>query len=165
MRVKLAKSLGICTICTAHRSRSSSRACSCTSASYPSIQLHHPNLIPDLSGFSGTPHSSAFLHWCSLLLSTINSRPAESSFLGAFLPPGTVVWLFSASCLYPSSSSSYAHGMNSGSIGRNAQGRRNSNGLEGKGGTRSGWASSGPWPLYSSALLASLYLWSFKSAS
>jgi hypothetical protein len=128
-------------------------------------RINHLNLIPGPSGFSGTPHSSAFLRLSSLLLSIIDSRRGESSFLGAFPPLGTVVWPFSTSCLYPSSSSSYAHGTNGGSIGRNAQGRRNSSGLEGRGGTRSGLGSSGPWPRSSSALLASQYSSSLNSAS
>ena len=130
-----------------------------------SIRRRNRGLIPDPSGSSGTPHSSDFLRSSSLLLSTTDSQPGESSFLGAFPPLGTVVWLFSTSCLYPSSSSSYAHGTNGGSTGRNEQERRSSSGSEGRGGTRSGLGSSGPPPLSSSALLALQYSSSFKGAS
>jgi hypothetical protein len=122
---------------------------------HSSIQINHLNLIPGLLGFLGTPHSLAFFRLSSLLLSTTDSRRDESSFLGAFPPPGTGVWPFSTSCLYRSNSLSCARGTNGGSIGRNAQGRRNSSGLEGRDGTRYGLDSSGPQPRSSSALLAS----------
>ena len=131
----------------------------------PSLQRRNQGLIPDPSGSSGTLHSSAFLPSSSLLLSIIDSRRGESSFLGAFPPLGTVAWLFSTSCSYPSSSSSCAHGTNGGSTVQNAQERRNSSGSEGRGGTRSGLGFSGPRRLSLSALSALRYSWSFRGAS
>jgi hypothetical protein len=128
-------------------------------------QINQLNLIPHLSDSLGTPHSLAFLPSSYLPLSTTNSQHDESSFPEAFPPLGIVVWLSSMSCSYRLSSSSCAHGTNGGLIERNARGRRNSSGLEGRGGIRFGLGSYGPQPRSSSASSASQYSSSSKDAS